>query len=64
MYFSKFVLLNFPKQNLVASTTSNPIIMDFDNSFEKSVNYTSPTNFNDQIIESLRNLCCESRSCY
>lgn len=55
MYFSKFVLLNFPKQNLIAGTTSNPIIMDFDNSFEKSVNYTSPTNFNDQIIESLRN---------
>ena len=55
MYFSKFVLLNFPKQNLTAGTTSNPIIMDFDTSFEKSVNYTQPTDFNDQIIESLRN---------
>lgn len=55
MYFSKFVLLNFPKQNLTAGTASNPIIMDFDNSFEKSVNYTPPTNFNDSIIESLRN---------
>jgi hypothetical protein len=55
MYFSKFVLLNFPKQNLTAGTMSNPIILDFDNSFQKSVNATPPTNFNDQLIESLRN---------
>ena len=55
MYFSKFVLLNFPKQNLTAGTTSNPIVFDFDNSFQKSVNATPPGNFNDQLIESLRN---------
>ena len=55
MYFSKFVLLNFPKQNLTAGTMSNPIVFDFDNSFQKSVNATPPSNFNDQLIESLRN---------
>ena len=55
MYFSKFVLLNFPKQNLTAGTMSNPIQFDFDNSFIKSVNATPPSNFNDQLIESLRN---------
>ena len=55
MYFSKFVLLNFPKQNLTAGTMSNPIVFDFDNSFQKSVNATPPGNFNDQLIESLRN---------
>lgn len=55
MYFSKFALLNFPKQNLVAGTMSNPIVFDFDNSFQKSVNATPPASFNDSIIESLRN---------
>lgn len=55
MYFSKFVLLNFPKQNLVAGTMSNKIVLDFDNSFQKSVNATPPPTFNEQIIESLRN---------
>jgi hypothetical protein len=55
MYFSKFVLLNFPKQNLTAGTMSNPIVFDFDNSFQKSVNATPPSNFNNQLIESLRN---------
>lgn len=55
MYFSKFALLNFPKQNLVAGTMSNPIVFDFDNSFQKSVNATPPASFSDQIIESLRN---------
>ena len=55
MYFSKFVLLNFPKQNLTSGTMSNPIIFDFDNSFYKSINATSPASFNDAIIESLRN---------
>ena len=33
MYFSKFVLLDLPKQNLTAGTMSNPILFDFDNSF-------------------------------
>ncbi len=55
MYFSKFALLNFPKQNLVAGTMSNPIVLDFDNAFQKSVNATPPATFNDAIIESLRN---------
>ena len=55
MYFSKFALLNFPKQNLNAGTMSNPIVLDFDSSFQKSVNATPPGNFNDAIIESLRN---------
>jgi hypothetical protein len=55
MYFSKFALLNFPKQNLTAGTMSNPILFDFDNTFYKSVNATPPASFNDAIIESLRN---------
>ena len=55
MYFSKFALLNFPKQNLTAGTMSNPILFDFDNTFYKSVNATPPGSFNDAIIESLRN---------
>lgn len=55
MYFSKFALVNFPKQNLTAGTSSNPIIMDFDNSFYRSVNATPTTNFSSAIIESLRN---------
>jgi len=55
MYFSKFVLLNFPKQNLTAGTMSNPIVFDFDNSFQRSVNATPPSTFNEQLIESLRN---------
>ncbi len=55
MYFSKFVLLNFPKRNTTAGTMSNPIYFDFDNSFQKSVNATPPGTFADSIVESLRN---------
>lgn len=63
MYFSKYVLLNLPKQNLNtgSATASKPIYFDFDDSanlgygFKKSVTATLPTNFKDQIIESLRN---------
>jgi hypothetical protein len=55
MYFSKFVLLNFPKQNLTSGTMSNKIVLDFDNSFQKSVNATPPPTFNEQLVESLRN---------
>ena len=29
MYFSKYVLLNFNKQNLDSGTNSNPIVFDF-----------------------------------
>jgi len=55
MYFSKYVLLNLPKQNLVAGTLSNPVYFDFENSFNRSNIATPATNFNDGIIESLRN---------
>ena len=55
MYFSKYVLLNFPKQNLSPGTQSKPIKFDFESSFKRSVNATPPNNFNDQIVESLRN---------
>ena len=55
MYFSKYVLLNIPKQNLTAGSQSSPIYFDFDNSFRKSLNSTPPTTFGDQIVESLRN---------
>ena len=55
MYFSKYVLLNFPKQNTVSGTMSNPIYFDFDNSFIKSPVATPATDFGTQIIESLRN---------
>lgn len=50
MYFSKFVLLNLPKQSFVDKK-----YFDFENSFEKSNNYTTPANFSEAIIESLRN---------
>lgn len=63
MYFSKYVLLNLPKQNLNtgSGTASKPVYFDFDNSanlgygFKKSVTAGLPTDFKDQIIESLRN---------
>jgi hypothetical protein len=55
MYFSKYALLNLPKQNLTTGTQSNPIYFDFDNSFKKSLNATPPTSYSEQIIESLRN---------
>jgi len=49
MYFSKYVLLNFPKQS-----TSDPKYFDFD-VFNKSSNATPTTSFKDSIVESLRN---------
>lgn len=61
MYFSKYVLLNFPAQNLSVGTNSAPIYFDFlDTSsqgwgFKQSNDATPPTNFSDEIIESLRN---------
>jgi hypothetical protein len=55
MYFSKYALLNFPKQNLTAGTQSNKIYFDFENSFLRSSNATPTTNFSDGIVESLRN---------
>ena len=55
MYFSKYVLLNFPKQNTNPGTQSNPVYFDFENSFEGSVNATPPSDFSDAIVNSLRN---------
>ena len=55
MYFSKFALLNIPKQVLSAGTQSNPIRFDFDNSFVRSANATSTATFKDALVESLRN---------
>ena len=51
MYFSKYVLLNLPKQN----TSSTPKYFDFDTSFKRSTNAQPSTTFSEQIIESLRN---------
>jgi hypothetical protein len=62
MYFSKYVLLNFPKQNVNPGTNSSPIYWDFNDSsnqgygFETSVTYQQPKNgYQEQLIESLRN---------
>jgi len=55
MYFSKYVLLNLPKQNLNPGTQSMPVYFDFESSFVKSNNATPATTFNEQIVESLRN---------
>ena len=57
MYFSKYVLLNFPKQNTNpgSGTQSKPVYFDFDNTFSKSSNATPANNYSDQIVESLRN---------
>ena len=66
MYFSKYALLNFPKQ--VVSTPDTgvldqdvPKFFDFDDTtgygfgFKTSLTYLTPDNFSDQLIESLRN---------
>jgi hypothetical protein len=57
MYFSKYILLNFPKQNTNSGsgTQSKPVYFDFDNAFNRSSNATPANNYNDQMIESLRN---------
>lgn len=56
-YFSKYVLLNLPKQNLNAgsATASKPIYFDFENAFKTSVNASAPASYQDQLVESLRN---------
>jgi hypothetical protein len=51
MYFSKYVLLNLPKKEIV----SNPKKFDFENSFKTSNTFTPTENYGDQIVESLRN---------
>jgi hypothetical protein len=57
MYFSKYILLNFPKQNTEAGSgvTSKPVYWDFDNTFKRSVQSTPATSYQDQLVESLRN---------
>jgi hypothetical protein len=62
MYFSKYALLNLPKQNLSpgTGTASRPIYFDFDNTFRKSIAATPATSFSEQIVESLRNYVANS----
>jgi len=61
MYFSKYVLLNLPKQVTADSltgasaTASKPIYFDFDATFKKSIAATPAASFSEHIIESLRN---------
>jgi hypothetical protein len=57
MYFSKYVLVNLPKQNTVpgSGSASKPVYFDFDNSFERSNAATPTTNYSEALIESLRN---------
>lgn len=55
MYFSKYTLLNLPKQNLSVGTNSNPIYFNFESSFERSAFSTPATTYQDQLVESLRN---------
>ena len=56
MYFSKYALLNFPKQNLnnVGGTQATPVYWDFD-VFKKSSNASISTDYSEQLVESLRN---------
>lgn len=56
MYFSKYTLLNFPKQQLLnlGGTQATPVYWNFDD-FKKSQNATPPANYSEQLIESLRN---------
>jgi hypothetical protein len=56
MYFSKYTLLNLPKQNLEAGsgTASQPVYFDFD-TFRNSQNAFPAATYKEQIIESLRN---------
>ena len=61
MYFSKYALLNLPKQvtkeslDGASATASQPIYFDFENTFKKSSVATPPASFSDHIVESLRN---------
>lgn len=57
MYFSKYTLLNLPKQNLEpgSGTASKPVYFNFDDTFRKSVAATPAASFSEEIIESLRN---------
>lgn len=52
--FSKFALINLPKQNIVAGTANNPVYFDFYNTFNSATLTQAPT-YAEQIVESLRN---------
>lgn len=57
MYFSKYILLNFPKQNLEASSgkTAKPVYWDFEGAFKRASQSSPATSYKDQLVESLRN---------
>jgi hypothetical protein len=55
MYFSKYILLNLPKQQLfVGATESSNISWDF-SVFKQSNNASQAALYQDQLVESLRN---------
>lgn len=56
MYFSKYALINLPKQQLIniGGTQATPKYWDF-SVFQKSINAVPPASYQDQVIESLRN---------
>lgn len=54
MYFSKYVLLNLPKQQ-DAGTSSLPVYWNFTDSFQTSPNSTPAGTYQEQLVESLRN---------
>jgi hypothetical protein len=57
MYFSKYVLINLPAQNLNSGTNtqSKKVYFDFENSFKTSINASPATSYKDSMVESLRN---------
>ena len=57
MYFSKYVLINLPAQNLNSGTNtqSKKVYFDFENSFKTSINSSPATSYKDSMVESLRN---------
>jgi ABC-type phosphate/phosphonate transport system substrate-binding protein len=56
MYFSKYVLINLPAQNLNpgSNTQAKPVYFDFEDSFKTSVNASPATSYKD-MMKSLRN---------
>ena len=52
MHFSKFVLLNLPKQQILASDKK---YFDFEDTFITSANGNPTIGYADQMVESLRN---------
>jgi hypothetical protein len=56
MYFSRYALLNFPKEDTTnpGGTQATPVYWDFD-VFKRSSNAIQPTTYSERLIESLRN---------